>query len=381
MKHTIPWLLVAAWTFAACNYPAPGADGASAEAAPRAWIDRPLEGSEFLLGETVAIQWHASGDDGVRRVEVRVNGEILSTADDLDPDLILADGESEWIPADAGEYLIQVVATGPDDAEGSPAENRVTVFAEGGSIAGAVYADLNQDGDAEDAGEGPLQGATVVVADCGEKRSLVTQADGAFAFTDLPRESCVMDVYRDSWFFSGTFPAGIDFPIHFEPNPGDPISLAVFLAPLPTPTPTATRKPTATATPTRTRTPIPVITTVPVQPVVTTIAPPDNQAPPAPVIIGPKEGILLECIGPVVLSWNSVSDPSGIDIYQVRLDISYDNGATWSGVATWELDSFTSLGVEDQTDCGNLYRWRVRARDNAGNWGPYSTATFGIALP
>jgi hypothetical protein len=376
MHKTLYWMALSAIALAGCNYPAPGGDGGEAGSSPRSWIDRPLEGSEFVLGDTIPIQWHASGDDGIRRVEVRIDGDLLGVDDGMSPDLILVDGELEWTPAEAGEHLIEVVASGPDEAVGAPAENRVTVFAEGGSIAGAAFADLNEDGDADDAGEGPLEGVSVVVAECGEKRSQVTGATGAFEFTDLPSEDCVMDVYRDGWFFVGTFPVGIDFPIHFHPDPGDPISLSVFLARLPTPTPTAT----ATRTPTRT--PISVITTIPLQPAATTIAPPDNQPPPAPAIIGPKGGVLLDCLGSIVLDWKSVSDPSGIDVYQVRLNISYDNGATWSGAGTWELDSLTSVGVEDQTDCGNLYRWRVRARDNAGNWGPYSPyATFGVALP
>jgi hypothetical protein len=362
---------------AGCNRPVGGDPPASA---PRAWIDRPLEGSEFLLGDTIPILWHASGDDGLRRIELRANGDTLDVADaqqgDLDPDLVLVDGEMEWTPAQAGEYLLQVFATGPDDAEGPPAENRVTVFAEGGTVAGVAYTDLNRDGDADDAGEGPLAGVAIVVYDCIENEIITTGPDGVFRFTDLPMEDCTFDFIGNGYFLVQTVPAGLDIPIHFTPDPASDIAFSLLFAPEPTPTPTAS------ATPTPTRTPISVVTIIPVQPAVTTIAPPDNQAPPAPAIIGPKGGVLLDCLGSIVLDWKSVSDPSGIDVYQVRLDISYDNGATWSGVGSFELDSLTSLGVEDQTDCGNLYRWRVRARDNAGNTGPYSPfATFGIALP
>ncbi|TFH38048.1 MAG: hypothetical protein E4G99_00665, partial [Anaerolineales bacterium] len=197
MKHAMRWFFVAALGLAGCNFPTRGGDGGHA-AGPQAWIDRPLEGSGFLLGDTVPIVWHASGDDGLRRVEVQVNGETMDVVDalqgDLDPDLFLVEGEFVWTPDEAGEYLLQIVPTGPDDAEGAPAENRITVFADGGSIAGAVYADLNEDEDADDPGEGPLEGVTVILVECTEKLSLITTANGGFRFENLPfGTDCRMD--------------------------------------------------------------------------------------------------------------------------------------------------------------------------------------------
>ncbi|HET7009176.1 MAG TPA: carboxypeptidase-like regulatory domain-containing protein [Anaerolineales bacterium] len=365
--RTVIPIVCAIW-LSACNYPAVGMDGAANGAAPRAWIDRPLEASEFLLGDVIPIQWHATGDEGVRLVEVLINGDLLQADDSFDPYLLLVQGEVDWTPGQAGEYLVQVVATGPDEAVGSPAENWVTVFAEGGSLAGAAFSDLNMDGDAEDEGEGPLAGVSVVVAECGEKRSVTTGADGIFRFSNLPLEDCVLDFDRTGWDFVETIPSDLDIPIHFTSDPASEISLSILFSPEPTPTPTKTATPTITPTRKPTVTPTP--------------APMDTQAPPAPAVAGPKGGLLLECLEAIVLDWKEVSDPSGIDLYQVRLSISYDNGDTWSELDTFEVDSGTSVNVSGQTDCGSLYRWRVRARDHAGNWGPYSPyATFGIALP
>lgn len=374
MKRKILGLLVAASIVAACNYPAPGADVDQGAAAPRAWIDRPLEGSEFLLGDVIPIQWHASGDDGVRQVEIRINGNVLAVDDSIDPYLLLVEGETDWNPAETGEYLIQVIATGPDEAEGSPAENRVTVFAEGGSIVGAVYADLNQDGDSDDPDEGPLAAASVVVAECGEKRSLITGEDGAFQFTDLPNGFCVMDVSLAGWSFSGTFPAGIDFPIHFQPNPGDPIILSVFLSRLPTPPPTA-MPPTFTVPPPTAMPPtftLPPPTTPPTQP-------PDTTGPPAPDIIMPAGNPTLPCPPNVKLAWSAPSDPSGIANYRVALQVKTTD---WNTQKIWDPVTSTQVTASSELTCGGVYRWRVLARDGAGNQGQFSEwAYFGVTLP
>ena len=61
MKALLRILFAASILLGSCNF-APGGGG---PAAPQAWIDQPLEGSRFLLGDTISIQWHATGDDGV----------------------------------------------------------------------------------------------------------------------------------------------------------------------------------------------------------------------------------------------------------------------------------------------------------------------------
>lgn len=376
MKVLARILFTASLLLGACNY-APG----GGPAAPQAWIDQPLEGSRFLLGDTIPIQWHATGDDGVRRIDVRVNGELFDTADTLDGDFdayaFLVQGQVDWTPAQAGEYLIQVEPTGPDDVVGAAAENRVQVFAEGGAVSGRVSEDLNRDGDAEDAGEGPLQGANVVVVDCGDKRSLRTGPDGRFAFDDLPLGRCRMDVYREGWSFTGSFPVGLELPIHFSPDPEAPIAFSVFLSPDATPTPTVTPTPTPTATRpivTVGPPPKPQATSTPVKPA------PDTQPPPIPTIIGPSGSQILGCLDSIVLRWKAVTDASGIDVYQVQLYESHDNGNTWDGAGSWNLDQFTQLDVSSQTDCGLLYQWKVRARDNAGNASGWGIAVFGIGI-
>ncbi len=306
---------------------------------PPSWIDRPLDGSQYELGRAIPIRWHAASLSGVQLVEIRINGEVFLIAEEFDHTAQLANQEAEWNPTEAGEYLIEILSTGVDGSRGPAASKRVTVLAEGGIVEGAVFSDLNQDGDADDGGEGPLEGVDVVLVECAEKLSLVTAADGAFRFEGLPfGTDCVMDFSKTGWRTVGTVPVDIDLPIHLSPTL-DPISFSVFMTPLATPTPTWTPTPTVTPTRPPTKTPTP--------------APPDHQAPPAPTIIGPQGGVLLGCLDDIVLRWNEVSDSSGIDTYDVALAISYNNGASWSGIGDFELE-FTSLQINAQTDCGNL---------------------------
>ncbi len=220
MKALLKSVIAASILLGGCNFAQGGGVGA---AAPQAWIDQPLEGSQFLLGDTIPIQWHATGDDGVRRIDVRVNGEVIDTADTQDGDFdayaFLVQGQVDWMPELAGEYLIQVEPTGPDDVVGTAAENRVHVYAEGGTIAGMVATDFNLDGDAQDEGEGPLEGASVIVVYCGDKLSMRTDERGRFEFTNVPIGICTISAEKPGWFFAGTHPADLDVPIHVWSDP------------------------------------------------------------------------------------------------------------------------------------------------------------------
>lgn len=365
MKPSMRWFLLTAWLLAACNRPAGGGAAEIADA-PTSWIDRPLEGSEFLLGQTIPIVWHASGDDGIRLVEIRIDGETLEAVDDLDPYLTLAEGEAEWLPDQAGEHLIEVVATGPDESVGPPAENRVMVFAEGGAVTVAAFSDLNEDGDAEDAGEGPLEGVSLVVGGCTMELFATTGTDGLARYTDLPMDDCALDFLGHGWLLTSTIPAGLDIPIHFTPDPESEIVFSLLFNRLATPTPTAT----ATLRP-------PVVPPQ-VLPVVTTIAPIDDVPPPKPQIISP-DGEIVGCLDDIVLRWGEVTDSSGIDYYEVVLKVQA--GGNFNTVGTWQVESFTALDVSDNTDCGGTFGWLVRARDNAGNWSQNDGAFFGIDLP
>lgn len=333
-----------------------------------AWIDQPLEGTQYALGEAVPIRWHATDMGQIVEAEIRINGETWQVNREFDRNGKLVTQQVEWTPDAAGDYRIEVIPSGSEGDVGPPAEKRVTVLAGGGIVQGVVFADLNQDGDANDLGEGPLAAVAVTLDGCSEEPSRSTGADGEFLFKDLPLHGdCPLAFFKPAWKLVGVHPPEIGLPIHIRPLL-EPQVFSVFLAPEATPTPTLTPTRTVTPTPTVTRTPSPTDTPLP-----------DNDPPPKPGGLSPK-GEMVGCLTDIILDWKEVDDASGIDRYGVELFVSYDSGASWSSSGTWEVES-TSLDVSGETDCGGFYSWSVNARDNAGNWGQKNYAQFGIDLP
>ncbi|MBN1977875.1 MAG: sigma-70 family RNA polymerase sigma factor [Anaerolineae bacterium] len=105
---------------------------------------------------------------------------------------------------------------------------------------------------------------------------------------------------------------------------------------------------------------------------------PDVQGPSAPTSLTPSEDVVFSCRGTVTLSWSAAKDPSGVAGYYVRLE-SQVSRDTWEPVGSWGPLSGTQTTVP--VSCGLGYRWTVRARDGAGNLGPWSSwATFGIGI-
>ena len=105
---------------------------------------------------------------------------------------------------------------------------------------------------------------------------------------------------------------------------------------------------------------------------------PDIQGPPAPSSLAPSGDVVLSCRASVTLSWSAAKDPSGVTGYYVRLERQISRN-TWELAGTWGPLSGTKTTVP--VSCGLGYRWVVRARDGAGNLGPWSSwATFGIGI-
>ena len=65
------WLLLVGliYLLVACGTEPDQSSGLLGKPGLRAWIDRPLEGSEYPLGKLIPIRWHASGTQGIRFVE------------------------------------------------------------------------------------------------------------------------------------------------------------------------------------------------------------------------------------------------------------------------------------------------------------------------
>ena len=165
-----------------------------------------------------------------------------------------------------------------------------------------------------------------------------------------------------------------DFPT-ITPSSTDPPTITV--SPSLTPSRTNTPTETPTKTPTRTPTKTPSIT-----PLVPT-TPSDTTAPSAPVPVFPIDSIQIKCGLNTNLLWEKVSDPSGVK-YQVELYVF--SFPSWNPVETWDnvTNNFQNITgiVANPTGCNRIFRWRVRAKDGAGNVGPYSPySQFGTSPP
>lgn len=131
--------------------------------------------------------------------------------------------------------------------------------ASGGVVKGVVYEDVNGNGIIE-AGEGPLDGVQVSIADCGPAQNQLTGADGAFNFSNLPAGTCHVTVTKSGYHFSGSFPS-LTYPFPAASDPSLPTAFSLYMAPDgagPTDTPEAATE--APAAPTDTATPSPTAT-------------------------------------------------------------------------------------------------------------------------
>jgi len=166
-------------------------------------------------------------------------------------------------------------------------------------------------------------------------------------------------------------------------SPPDTITLYVIkteavatAAITPTWTPESTVIP-ATITPTSTPTSTPFIPTPTFTP---TDPPPDTTGPNAPNPISPTGGDMLGCSGSVTLNWSAASDPSGISGYTVELQ-RHSGDNNWSSASGSPFSGISETATDVSVECGWYYRWRVRARDGADNWGSFSSwAEFAVNL-
>ena len=132
---------------------------------------------------------------------------------------------------------------------------------------------------------------------------------------------------------------------------------------------------THTTVPTPTHVPVIIPTNTPTSP-----PPEDTTPPPAPALISPSGGILLGCSSQTTVTWNPVTDPSGISEYRVQMG-THSGDFNWHPPAGSPYTGITSTSTNVSVDCGWYYRWRVRAIDGAGYMGPLSSwAEFTITL-
>jgi hypothetical protein len=108
-----------------------------------------------------------------------------------------------------------------------------------------------------------------------------------------------------------------------------------------------------------------------------TSEPADDESPPAPETLSPKNGEKMGCAATIPLQWSEVDDPSGIAGYTIQVE----KGPPWAA-APGSPFTRNSTVLDFEVNCGVFYRWRVRAEDGAGNTGPWSAWTeFEVFMP
>jgi hypothetical protein len=113
-------LLALACTLAAC-------DREARSGGPYVWIDVPTDGLQGPVDLEVRLEGHAAYHGGIARVEVWVNGELHLVEESPATEGDLAHFDQLWMPPGPGDYTIQVVAVGLDDAASAPDSVRLRV--------------------------------------------------------------------------------------------------------------------------------------------------------------------------------------------------------------------------------------------------------------
>lgn len=94
----------------------------------------------------------------------------------------------------------------------------------------------------------------------------------------------------------------------------------------------------------------------------------DNDPPTAPTLLSPTENETGVSWTPTFF-WNPSSDASGV--YRYRMEIDLDP-ADFFPYEHFEYSWGTELTIQKVLNNNRWYAWRVRAQDNAGNWGGWS---------
>ncbi len=304
------------------------------------WIDVPLDGLAFPDVQAINIEGHAASPGGVSRVEVWINGALLTTVNDPPMEGDLAAFQAEWTPSAPGEYTIQAVAFGADGTSSQPDSARVTF----GEVSGCPTP----------VGGGPTPVSCIPVIT--DTPTSLPPVGAAIQFWADPANIAAGACTTIRWHAENVqrvIFGGIDQPFDGSYREclceSERYTLRVIHLD------GSEEKRTVDIT---------------VSGACVTPTPVDNTAPPAPALVVPANGLSIACKAAQSLAWLPVSDPSGIAEYRVEVQ-------RHSGDNNWQAAPGGFISVADKTtsvpvECGWYYRWRVRAVDGAGNVGDWS---------
>jgi hypothetical protein len=224
LGRLLAWLSLLALALAACTFPVPGTPIASSSGL-RVWLDQPPDGGTLPVG-TFTLRAHArdAGGSGVQTITFLVSSggpPVTVGSVTTDPTQPLVMAEFEWNASLPGDYAIQaqafdregyVFSAAAHVCVGAHAADGVCAVAGtpavGFKLQGLVMTDLNADGNATGAGEGPLAGVHVTLSGCDSQSALTNLAssdpafpEGVFAFGVASLSGCFIEVAAGGWTF------------------------------------------------------------------------------------------------------------------------------------------------------------------------------------
>jgi hypothetical protein len=335
---------------------------APAQTGPRAWIDWPQNGFETRAGTTLTVIAHAYAEDGVGEVQLGVDRQPYRVVTPDQAGEQFVEISADWLADEPGTYLLSVTAFDVNGQASNPASVAVRVTGEGpgltpipSPLTTALTMTLESPTVAPPTGtpeELPLATATSPAPPTGTPvPPTATPLPPRIVSFEVSRSQITAgECVRFSWRVDGSPTA-----IYFD---GEGVTSPDSREKCPAATKEFELRAEGTGGGDTAR-----LTVVVVQPSPT----PDTQGPPAPGGLSPTGGAEVGC-GDVTLSWNPVSDPSGVVTYYVKVEKT--TGTPKSG-------GWTSTGTKltipaSWLECGQGYRWAVRAEDGAGNIGPWS---------
>lgn len=306
------------------------------------WIDVPQDGISFSELQPVIVKGHATGEEGVSRIELYVEGDLWRAVEDPVMDDGLAEFSIEWLPPELGVYTLEAIAYGPDDQASQP--DQTTLFF--GTTPTPVISVT------------PVISITPTLTDT---PTPVPPAEPTVYFWAEPETLAAGDCTDIYWWadnVQSVILGGVEQP--FEG------SFQVCLCESETYTLRVIHLDDSEEE---------FQLNINIEGDCE-----DTDPPPAPILSSPPNGgAALDCLPTQTLVWNPVSDETGISQYQVA--IQRDLGG-WVDVSGSVFTGITGTTKAYAADCGGTYRWRVRAVDGASNVGSWSAWwEFSVVLP
>lgn len=339
----------------ACT-PTPEATAVAAVA--RAWIDFPRDGATIPVGASVVVVSHAYAADGITEVLLSVNGVAYRR----DPPAAVGDTLVEvrqmWMPTEPGLHTLEVRA-----------------YNAAGQVGSADAITVRVSGDVTPVTDEPAEPPTFTPTPPPPAEPTWTPTPIPPTFTPVPPTLTPTPIPSAEVSFSAdrqSLTAGECTILRWDVEH----ATAVFLNDV-----GVVGHGTQQVCPTSTTTYVLRVEapggTVVRDITITVTAPADTTPPPVPTPAVPADGLVLTCRSKQTLAWLPVADPSGVT-YEFQLE-SQVTATQWNLVT--ERAGLTAKQFEVDVQCGVTYRWRVRARDGAGNVSAWSDwFTFSVTI-